>query len=431
MAQSVDDGEFWLPPEFLTDDDLFVEKKQQPKQQQRVKGAEDLFGLESDFASNSLFSHEFPFGFGSFGVSSDLSSPVESVVSSAETESDEEDHLSGLTRRLTHTTLDDDLFSSSDSVFGAENAKGRGLSGSPQSTLCGASNRCGCKPVSSQPPATWDLLHAAADEVAKMKFSACGGGGGGYGGAFNEQSRGLLGGGPPAPPREPSPVTVPSKNSDPCGDFGFYPHQSLSYHQLQASQFQQLRQQQMMKQQSSGIWGPAQTNKSAARVGLYQQQQSQPVVHHHNRVRGNGKPVGLSNSAWPSLQQAQQQGSGAGSGSGMRAVFLGNPGGKRECAGTGVFLPRRTGAPAEPRKKPGATTVLLPARVVQALELNLNKMGVQPAYHRRVGAGARFAFENGNQNGGLDFMSNEKQGLSSRAQPGMEVEVRLPQEWTY
>ncbi|CAN1770158.1 hypothetical protein LINPERHAP1_LOCUS11524 [Linum perenne] len=303
MAQSVDDGEFWLPPEFLTDDDLFVEKKQQPKQQQRVKGAEDLFGLETDFASNSLFSHEFPFGFGSFGVSSDLSSPVESVVSSAETESDEEDHLSGLTRRLTHTTLDDDLFSS---------FQGRGLSGSPQSTLCGASNRCGCKPVSSQPPATWDLLHAAADEVAKMKFSACGG-------------RGLLGGGPPAPPREPSPVTVPSKNSDPCGDFGFYPHQSLSYHQLQASQV---------------------------------------------------------------------------------------------------------------RETASATTVLLPARVVQALELNLNKMGVQPAYHRRVGAGARFAFENDamvlrNQNGGLDFMSNEKQGLSSRAQPGMEVEVRLPQEWTY
>lgn len=37
----------------------------------------------------------------------------------------------------------------------------------------------------------------------------------------------------------------------------------------------------------------------------------------------------------------------------MRAVFLGNPNGKRECAGTGVFLPRRVGNFSEPRKKSG------------------------------------------------------------------------------
>ncbi|CAN0926458.1 hypothetical protein LINGRAHAP2_LOCUS35350 [Linum grandiflorum] len=427
MAQSVEDAEFWLPPEFLSDADLFFEKKQQSKQQQqqRVKGAEDLLGLETDFTANSLFSHEFPFGFGSFGVSSDLSSPVDSAVSSTETESDEEeDRLAGLTSRLTRTTLDDELFSRSESAFGPENAKGRVLSGSPQSTLCGAGNGCGCRPgthrlVSSQPPATWDLLSAAAGEVAKMKI--------------NEQSRGLLGGGPP-PPREPSPVTVPVKNSD-TGGFGFYQqHPSLSYHQLQASHFQQLRQQQLMKQQSGGIWGPAQTHKAAALADLYQKQQSHAAVH---LGRSDGKPVGISNSAWPSLQQAQQQGSVAGSG--MRAVFLGNPGGKRECAGTGVFLPRRTGV-AEPRRKSAcSTTVLLPARVVQALELNLDKMGVQPAYNRRVGAGsgARFTFENDAMvarslhNGSLDLGSNEKQSWSSRSPPGMEVEIGLPQEWTY
>jgi len=56
-------------------------------------------------ASLSLYSHflpslysllyfDFPpllYGFGSFGFSSDLSSPVESMVGSTETESDEED----------------------------------------------------------------------------------------------------------------------------------------------------------------------------------------------------------------------------------------------------------------------------------------------------------------------------------------------------
>jgi len=49
----------------------------------------------------SLLCFDFPslpYGFGSFGFSSDLSSHVESVVGSTETESDEEDYLAGLTR---------------------------------------------------------------------------------------------------------------------------------------------------------------------------------------------------------------------------------------------------------------------------------------------------------------------------------------------
>lgn len=67
-------------------------------------------------------------------------------------------------------------------------------------------------------------------------------------------------------------------------------------------------------------------------------------------------------SAWPTLQQSLQQ---ACRGSGMRAVFIGNPGGaKRECAGTGVFLPRTVGTPAEPRKKPGRSTVSIPIYVL-------------------------------------------------------------------
>jgi len=71
-----------------------------------------------------------------------------------------------------------------------------------------------------------------------------------------------------------------------------------------------------------------------------------------NDVNGrNARPLGLSASAWPSLQHAKPQNQHYGSG--MRAVFLGNPTGRRECAGTGVFLPRRVDSPAEPRKKPG------------------------------------------------------------------------------
>ena len=61
----------------------------------------------------SLLSVEVPYmGFGSFGTSSNLSSPVESVVNSSETESDEEDYLIGLTRQMARSTLADPAFSS-------------------------------------------------------------------------------------------------------------------------------------------------------------------------------------------------------------------------------------------------------------------------------------------------------------------------------
>ncbi|THG06968.1 hypothetical protein TEA_022883 [Camellia sinensis var. sinensis] len=79
------------------------------------------------------------------------------------------------------------------------------------------------------------------------------------------------------------------------------------------------------------------------------------------------RPLGMPQSAWPPLQvqhknhQAQPSQHGS---SGMRVVFLGGSGVKRECAGTGVFLPRRYGNnTSEPRKKTGCSTALLPARV--------------------------------------------------------------------
>ncbi len=109
------------------------------------------------------------------------------------------------------------------------------VSGSPQSTLCAVGSGCGCRQGSSNgspngpshvssSAATWDLLYAAAGEVARMRK--------------NDELYGLnhgRGGGVFGPPRKPSPVTVPVKNnSNP--DVGFFPRQSLSHHQLQATQ---------------------------------------------------------------------------------------------------------------------------------------------------------------------------------------------------
>ncbi|OMO97344.1 hypothetical protein COLO4_14683 [Corchorus olitorius] len=402
MAEVLDDGEFWLPPSFLTDDDLFMDKTTEAKKNQKD-------GFELDGSNNkSLFPYEFPNGFGSFGFSSDLSSPVESVVGSTETESDEEDFLAGLTRQMAHSTLEDG-FRRNDRGFASEKSKGWVLSGSPQSTLCGLGNGCGCKQGSSRgspncqsrvssPPGTWDLLYAAAGEVARMRMNEES-----YGG-FN--NRGLLG--------------PPARKASPNLDVSSYypPHQSFSHHQkLQATQFQQLKQQQqLMKQQNASVWG-----------GQKQQHQNNHHVVQNRGRNGNSNSnrpsLGLSPSAWPPLQQQQQQ-TQSQNGSGMRAVFLGNPAGKRECAGTGVFLPRRVGAPTETRKKTGCSTVLLPARVVQALNLNLDEINAQPQLHPRFNA----SFTSDSDAAALRVRSRRN---FRPTQQGMSHEVRLPQEWTY
>ncbi|XP_071700687.1 uncharacterized protein [Rutidosis leptorrhynchoides] len=62
-------------------------------------------------------------------------------------------------------------------------------------------------------------------------------------------------------------------------------------------------------------------------------------------------------------------------GSGMRAIFLRGSGTRNVTSGTGVFLPRSaTDATDHSRKKSGCSTVLVPTRVLEALEQHFNNM---------------------------------------------------------
>ncbi|CAL5200132.1 unnamed protein product [Lathyrus oleraceus] len=112
---------------------------------------------------------------------------------------------------------------------------------------------------------------------------------------------------------------------------------------------------------------------------------------------------------------------------GMRAVFIGGPGSR---SGTGVFLPRSgTVAPSESTKKKGkgCSTVLIPARVVQALQQHFDKTAAVSGGPKVVGFPPL-----------RDLVVSDKEGMyslenqqSTKAPKDVQDDMILPQEWTY
>ncbi|XP_008801364.1 uncharacterized protein LOC103715497 isoform X2 [Phoenix dactylifera] len=389
MEKNPEDPEFWLPSDFLCDD-FFLDGGEKSNREAEAAGNVD-----------SCFPGEITFGFGS-----DPASPVESVTG---TESDEEDYIAGLTQKMTRSFLQDD--EKGTSTLPRHGSKIRVTAGSPQSTLSpwlasGRGSPSGPSLVSSPPSSPleertddpWDMLYEAAGQVMRLRL--------------NEQSvygRGLLG-----PPRMPSPpICAPSKNTNPSVNA------NPGYHRtpvLTPQQLQEVQKQQLMKQQHSAdrlVWQLRAKGSSGG--GVY-----------GGDGRCGGRPLGLPSSAWPPLQKQQQQQQQQ-PGSGMRAVFLTGSGARRESAGTGVFLPRRVGTPTVSRKKPGCSTVLLPDRVVQALNLNRVELGAQQRYP------GGFVLDHdapvGRSSSGL---SHQKRN-HLRPQPAAVTsqDIRLPPEWTY
>lgn len=102
MAESLNDAVFWLSP---SDNVVFVDKERgcAPVAVEKKHALKSMnWNLNLNPNPILVFPTEFPYEFDSFD--SALSSPVESVLGSTETEttsSDEEDFLAGLTQRLT------------------------------------------------------------------------------------------------------------------------------------------------------------------------------------------------------------------------------------------------------------------------------------------------------------------------------------------
>lgn len=143
----------------------------------------------------------------------------------------------------------------------------------------------------------------------------------------------------------------------PCSDLG-----------LLFSQFQALKSDMALKPQQCGAaWG------RQVKVGWSAQAQAQNHHYYHQqiqtRVRNTGfengsrcgRPLNLTQqSAWPPLQVQNQNQQPLHNRPAMGATSapVAGSGAKRECAGTGVFLPRRYSNPPESRKKSGKNLVL-------------------------------------------------------------------------
>ncbi|KAM6598681.1 hypothetical protein CsatA_018290 [Cannabis sativa] len=393
-SRSLDDAEFWLPSQFLTDDDVLMGKENFDKNGVAFGTDNGCFGGQRPCVNG--FPTEFPYEFDSFGSNSALSSPVESVVSSTETESsDEEDFFAGLTRRFAQSNLREAQKPAAPCL--SQEKPEWVSSGSPQSILSGIGSWSGRSTISSNgspngpsqvvsPPTTpfgakndtWDLIYAAAGQVARLKMS-------GEDAKMSQQGRGLLG-----PPRTPSPLpSLRNPNS------GLYSNQGLSQN---IAQFQALK----------------------------------PDIAVQNRGRNNGyengrcgRALNLSQSAWPSLQVQNQNQLPNRPAMGAAAPHTGS-GAKRECAGTGVFLPRRYSNPPESRKKSASPNVLLPAKVVQALNLSFEDSNgySQPRFGCNIAPDHEALMAR--RNAILD-----QQRRSLRPEVALNHEIRLPQEWTY
>ncbi|XP_039052383.1 uncharacterized protein LOC120194049 [Hibiscus syriacus] len=322
-------------------------------------------------------------------LGSELSSPIgsdrlcsSSTESSREEEEEEDDYIGELTRQMAQYMLPDE-----DKV-----GKPWDLPGSPESTLWSQFGSNLNSPVGpSREPSP--PLTPMVENFEKMKI--------------NEET---------ARYNQGEPFSTTSNSIQVSGG-NLNAKKSLIDDQIRAIQFYRLKQEQAMKQT--------------------EQKLQKPRTKHYHQGRGrvlggfnNGhKAAPNSNNPWYNLPQPQQlQQGNQQTGSHMRAVFLNASGSRSGSSGTGVFLPRGIGGnPTESRKKQGCATVLIPARVVQALKLHFEKTGVPtrsnnsgfPPQHDACGSGR----------------NHNKHSLHkgpSKAAPAMNLqEMCLPQEWTY
>ncbi|KAJ4968681.1 hypothetical protein NE237_015382 [Protea cynaroides] len=155
------------------------------------------------------------------------------------------------------------------------------------------------------------------------------------------------------------------------------------------------------------------------------QQQQQQQQHHHKTllISGDPFPPHSFRKPGPKLHQRPRYPAyRASGGPGMQAIFIDS--GQRSC-GTGVFLPRKGGFNFQQTKKAACSPVLLPSRVVQALNLNVHELGSQLTPQRYLNN------KNGRNNDVVDDGGSTAQCCVSSQACSSSSKIFLPEEWSY
>ncbi|KAL4292477.1 hypothetical protein HN51_042808 [Arachis hypogaea] len=205
--------------------------------------------------------------------------------------------------------------------------------------------------------------------------------------------------------QEPSPPPTPK---------GLCSYQSLIHEQIRAIELSRLKQEQVLSLKQK-LMSESEDREQNHDDSLCQQQKGK-----------GGGGGGLGRRIRPPPRPAplllQQQ-----CGGGMRALFLGSSASR---GGTGVFLPRAATATTPPphstaKQGKGCSTVLIPARVVQALQQHFDQMAATAGPKAAAFPPLHDVLVNTNRDG---MYSLEKR--QSRKAP-IQNDMILPQEWTY
>ncbi|XP_057731787.1 uncharacterized protein LOC130946908 [Arachis stenosperma] len=215
--------------------------------------------------------------------------------------------------------------------------------------------------------------------------------------------------------QEPSPPPTPGTTNN-----GLCSYQSLIHEQIRAIELSRLKQEQVLSLKQK-LMSESEDKEQNHDDSLCQQKKGKAGG-------GGGGGGGLGRRIRPPPRPAplllQQQ-----CGGGMRALFLGSSASR---GGTGVFLPRAATATATTppphstaKQGKGCSTVLIPARVVQALQQHFDQMAATAGPKAAAFPPLHDVLVNTNRDG---MYSLEKR--QSRKAP-IQNDMILPQEWTY
>ncbi|CAL5334076.1 unnamed protein product [Camellia sinensis] len=231
---------------------------------------------------------------------------------------------------------------------------------------------------------------------------------------------------------EVAPSSLPKTTKNP--NVGFEANQASSYDQTPAIHLYKFEKQPSINDKGYECGG-SRVKRNELTQQLHDKKRHHIPIMQKSVARADDVSAGrIGPSSATTWRPSRQQPIGSDSGSGMRAVFLGGPRLQNGSSGTGVFLPRGTSDPPESRKKSGCSTVLIPARVMQALQLHFEDMNARSKSNGRGGF-ISYPLQHdivmAPSNSDIHLQPKQQSQPRTGGPAVNHHETVLPKEWTY